>query len=93
MDCTIYVAETKALISSAVTAKLICVFVFAYTKIRFSHGAAHIESQQNYRGGRVSNKILRIFKYVHVKFWQNATLLMGWVKLFANPTLQNVRKI
>ena len=36
-DCTIRVAKTKALISFAVTAKLICVFVFAYTKSRFSH--------------------------------------------------------
>ena len=36
------VAKTKALISFAVTAKLICVFVFAYAKIRFSHDAAHI---------------------------------------------------
>ena len=35
-------AKTKALISFAVTAKLICVFVFAYAKIRFSHVAAHI---------------------------------------------------
>ena len=39
-DCTIYVAKTKALISFVVTAKLICVFVFAYAKIRFSHDAA-----------------------------------------------------
>ena len=36
------VAETKALISFAVTAKLICVFVFAYAKTRFSHDAAQI---------------------------------------------------
>ena len=35
------VAKTKALISFAVTAKLICVFVFAYAKSRFSHDAAH----------------------------------------------------
>ena len=41
-NCTIYVAKTKALISFAVTAKLICVFVFAYTKCLFSHDAAHI---------------------------------------------------
>ena len=34
-------AKTKALISFAVTAKLICVFVFAYAKIRFSHDPAH----------------------------------------------------
>ena len=34
-DCTIYAAKTKALIS-------FCVFVFAYAKSRFSHGAAQI---------------------------------------------------
>ena len=37
-----YKAKTKALISFAVTAKLICVFVFAYAKIRFSHDEAQI---------------------------------------------------
>ena len=42
MDCAIRVAKTKELISFAVTAKLICVFVFAYAKNRFSHVAAHI---------------------------------------------------
>ena len=31
-DCTIRVAKTKALISFAVTTKLICVTVFAYAK-------------------------------------------------------------
>ena len=41
MDCTIRVAKTKALISFAATAKLICVFVFAYAKSRFSHNEAH----------------------------------------------------
>ena len=41
MDHTIYVAKTKALISFAVTAKLICVFFFAYAKCWFSHDAAH----------------------------------------------------
>ena len=40
--CTIRVAKTKVLISFAVTAKVICVFVFAYAKIRFSHDAAHM---------------------------------------------------
>ena len=37
-----YVAKTKAVISFAVTAKLICVFVFAYAKHWFSHDAAHL---------------------------------------------------
>ena len=44
MDCTIRVAKTKALIRCAVTAQLICVFVFAYVKIRFSHNEARIYS-------------------------------------------------
>ena len=39
------VAEIKALISFAVTAKLICVFVFAYAKIQFSHDAAQITDE------------------------------------------------
>ena len=41
MNCTIYVAKTKALISFA---NLIYVFVFAYAKSRFSHNEAHIVS-------------------------------------------------
>ena len=36
------VAKTKALISCAVTAQLICVFVFAYAKSLFSHNKAQI---------------------------------------------------
>ena len=43
--CTIRVAKTKALISFAVTAKLICVFVFAYAYCWFSHEAAHLCSK------------------------------------------------
>ena len=44
MDCTIREAKTKALISFTVTAKLICVFVFAYAKSRFSHDEAQMMS-------------------------------------------------
>ena len=40
--CTIRVAKTEALISFAVTAKLICTCVFAYADCWFSHAAAHI---------------------------------------------------
>ena len=39
---TIRVVKPNALISFAVTANLICAFVFAYAKFRFSHDAAHI---------------------------------------------------
>ena len=41
-DSTIRVAKTEALISFAVTVKLICAFVFAYAKCWFSHHLAHI---------------------------------------------------
>ena len=36
------VAKTKALISFAVSAKLICTFAFAYADCWFSHAAAHL---------------------------------------------------
>ena len=43
MDCTFRVAKTKTLISFSVTAKLICVFVLAYAKLRFSDDVAHLD--------------------------------------------------
>ena len=43
-NCTIRVAETKALICFAVTAKLICTFVFTHAYCWFSHAAAHSHS-------------------------------------------------
>ena len=45
---TIRVAKTKALISFAVTAKLICVFVFAYADCWFSQKAARMSLFQEY---------------------------------------------
>ena len=41
-NCSICAAKTKALISFAVTAKLICAFVFANADFRFSNVAAQI---------------------------------------------------
>ena len=58
-DCTICVAKTKALISCAVTAQLICVFVFAYARNRFSHDTAHIRLKHN-QGGHFSKSILYV---------------------------------
>ena len=40
---TIRAAKTKALMSCADTAQLICAFVFAWTKVLFSHDTVHIE--------------------------------------------------
>ena len=63
-DCTIRVAKTKALISFAVTAKLICVFVFAYAK-RFSHDAAHIDNPDRQEGEEWENRIkLHVYIYL-----------------------------
>ena len=42
MDCTIYVAKTKALISCAVTT-----VVFAYAKSRISYDAVHMSGKGN----------------------------------------------
>ena len=42
MNYTIRVAKTKALISFAVTAKLICAFGFAYADCLFSHEVVHL---------------------------------------------------
>ena len=42
--------KTKALISFAVTAKLICVFVLAYAKIGFSHNEAHMVDDYHVMG-------------------------------------------
>ena len=38
------ISKNKVLISCAVTAQLICAFVFTYAKFRFSHDAAHAMS-------------------------------------------------
>ena len=63
-------AKTKVLISFAVTAKLICVYVFAYAKIRFSHNEAHIfqfselmdgNDRSDIRGGGGGGGVLSFF--------------------------------
>ena len=41
---SVYVAKTKAPISCAVTAQLICAFGFVYAKSRFSHDAVHFQT-------------------------------------------------
>ena len=47
MECTIYVVKTKVLIPWAVTLQLICAFVFAYAKTRFSHDKLICEKNKN----------------------------------------------
>ena len=59
--------KTKALISFAVTAKLICVFVFAYAKIRFSHDEAQF----------ISNKVISPYSAKKVKKADNKITCMS----------------
>ena len=42
------VEKTKTLISCAIIAQLICIFVFAYAKIRFCHDVVHIDVLLNH---------------------------------------------
>ena len=53
------VVKTKALISFAVTAKLICAFVFAYADCWLSHGAALMMLILNQRTNGPVNAHLR----------------------------------
>ena len=48
-NCTIHVAKTQALISFAVLAKLICVFVFAYANCWSCHDAPQIMKRESKR--------------------------------------------
>ena len=65
MACSIYVAKTKALIRCAITAKLICVFVFAYVDCWLSYVTAllccfckyHCAQKMNYDSKSVENLI------------------------------------
>ena len=48
--------KTRALISFAVTAKLTCVFVFAYAKKRFSQDAAHVKV--GFKGSKLHDSMM-----------------------------------
>ena len=57
------IAKTKALISFAVTAKLICVFVFAYAKCRFSHDAAQKLGQRHFNPApRIVTDTMKVYR-------------------------------
>ena len=58
--------------SFAVTAKLICVFVFAYAKTWFSHNEAHLKVSKNRK--IYFNQIIWLDRWL--EFWQGSTILM-----------------
>ena len=53
-------SENKGVISFAVTAKLICTFVFAYADCWFSHGAAHFKVRLKVDFSYLSSNLLLI---------------------------------
>ena len=62
-----YVAKTKTLISCAVTVQLICAFVFAYAKSRFSHEAAQMSSSfLTDRPVQIVQNQTRLLHYLHL---------------------------
>ena len=90
------VAKTKALISCAVTAQLICAFVFAYVICWFSDAAAHIVFALNTRththSNSFKNNVLHKQKYKSLE-WVDLHLLMITVlihylsRLMGKPTI------
>ena len=66
-DCTFQVAKTKALIRFTVTAKLICVFVFAYANCWFSYEAAYLKSKSAPNQSVSVDKIWRL-KISNIEF-------------------------
>ena len=74
--------KTKALISFAVTAKLICAFVFAYADFWFFHGVAHLLALQLFRAGVAHEKVytvrLEILKFLYDNFLQIFYLQIFW---------------
>ena len=60
--------KTKALISFAVTSKLICVFVFVYAKRWFYHDAAQIICRISFAGEKVAQVCLFFVVVVVVVF-------------------------
>ena len=71
-----------ALISFAVTAKLICVFVFAYAKSRFSHDEAQIYSC-------IYDVKININMCLHFVFIQNLFVRgRGWSDVIGGLSLQ-----
>ena len=53
------VAKTKTLISFAVTAKLICIFVFTYAKSQFSHDEAQIQIHFHTQKSKIVGNVIK----------------------------------
>ena len=78
-DCTIREAKTKALISFAITAKLICIFAFAYAKCRFSHDAAHLVSSN--RGSIILMTMLWQPEREYMEFYATCSLFLLYAEV------------
>ena len=82
---TIHVAKTKALISCAVTAQLICGFVFAYAKIRFSHVAAQITTLRSILNRSTHSAMLTVDCCVIIRCLE----VIGWLSWCFTSTVNS----
>ena len=78
---TLHVAKTKALISCAVTAQLICGFVFACAKIRFSHVAAQITTLRSILNRSTHPAMLTVDYCVIIHCFE----VIGWLSWCLHP--------
>ena len=81
--------KTKALISCAVTAQLICVFVFAYAKNLFSNDEAQIELLSvsiNPFGIKYTWKLITPFTYPYTESYSKHTHSNLRMMVGNNPT-------
>ena len=85
IDCAILETVTNVQISSAVTAQMICVFVFDYVKSRFSHGTALLTMSSQYSLDDGAFPCLRASRLISKSFRERA--------LFASLLAITARKI
>ena len=83
-------AKTKALISFAVTAKLICVFVFAYAKSRFSHDAAQLVI---YISDTKTTHSLQYLQIMHSSKFSNFENKVNYIKAKEIPQKTAIRTV
>ena len=73
----------KELISFAVTAKLVCVFCFAYADCWFSHEAAQmslIEKKNIYQTSLMSLRLFMISAFIHLFICSFISSKLGFLK-------------
>ena len=73
-----YETSTKALISCAIIAQLICAFVFRIRKYRFSHDATHIGDHEKSTATYTIKEAIKVLKlvYMYIRLSKMPTVLL-----------------